>query len=101
MPRYICVFYTAESLAEISKKNKKVIVVDTDNPAVNLSVEGELKTNHGAKFISHIRNLNAINTYMKDSRLKSIEITNDYQFKEKELHEKDKNLDLKEGSGTK
>ncbi len=76
MARYLCVYYTAKTLAKVNKTTKKVIVIDTDDPKVTLSVEGELKIVHKTKFIKYIRNMETGNIRANNEELKTIEYTN-------------------------
>ena len=81
MTRSICIFYTAATLAEVNKENKKVVVIDTSEPDVNSSVEIELKLNHQATFIRYIRNLSGPNVQLNNHELKKTEVHNNYQLK--------------------
>ncbi len=74
-------FYTAKTLAEVSKENKRVVVVDTSNPNFSGSINGELREKYDATFIRYIRNLSSPNVMLNNKDLKKTEMHNNYQLK--------------------
>jgi len=74
MSRYICTFYTVRDKSKVNKKNKVVKVIET-----SVSISGVipiLKTEHKAKFIKRIRNLDNNVSINPDQDLDKIEYHN-------------------------
>lgn len=83
MPKYICCYYTCKLAKDVSKDNKKVVVINTDDHKILLSIENELKINKKAKHIKYIRDMDkeTKTPYYRNDKLVGIENVNNWNLK--------------------
>ena len=70
--RYLCIFYTAPHINEVSKKNKKVVVVEleaqmVDNMHPSPTIITMLKSERNATFVKYIRSMETERLLYHDS----------------------------------